>query len=255
MRNFFYLFFALLCFTSCGNGKDEQHSKTIAAHHDSLENKHNPEKSLQHVQYNCPVDSKQTPYHGTLKTAVSWEDKKGKNILIIAERPQYFWKDENKSIGKYCDDPDDNTEVTELFAWQYVFDAQENKWKSLWTLNDFEFGCCDVEMEYVPYTLRISDLDSNGIAESIFTYASSAGDGPIDDFWQGKLILHSDTLKYSIKGNLGNKQTDTNNELIYSKNFDQLSPRFKNYGKQMWKYSDSIQISSYKAKFNSRLTM
>ncbi|HET6991844.1 MAG TPA: hypothetical protein VFJ43_10990, partial [Bacteroidia bacterium] len=122
---------------------------------------------------------------------------------------------------------------------------QENKWKVLWTLNDFEFGCCDVEMEYTPWTLRISDLDSNGVAESIFTYASSAADGPIDNFWQGKLILHLDTIKYSIKGNLGNQNTSESNKLIYSKNFDQLPPALKNYGNQMWKRSDAILDSIY----------
>jgi hypothetical protein len=208
---------------------------------------------LHNVQYNCAVDSKQTPYHGTLKTAVSWDDKKGKNILIIAERPQYFWNDENKAIGKYAEDPDDDTEVAELFVWHYVFYPQENKWKILWTLNDFEFGCCDVEMEYTPWSLRVSDLDSNGIAESIFTYASSGGTGPIDNWWDGKLILHLDTLKYSIKGALGNQDIEKNNELIYSKNFDQLRPVFKNYGNQMWKRSHEIKDSIFNTDYRSKM--
>src|SRR3954469_12890020 len=106
MRNFFFLFIAVLFFISCGDSKNDHHLQAMALHQDSLEKRHAPKTTLHNVQYNCAVDSKQTPYHGTLKTAVSWDDKKGKNILIIAERPQYFWNDENKAIGKYAEDPD-----------------------------------------------------------------------------------------------------------------------------------------------------
>jgi hypothetical protein len=240
-----FAFLLLLLFTSCGEKQKPVHIKEMAAKQDSLSNIQDNKKTIHHLQYNYPIDAKLTAYHGTIKASAAWEDKKGKNILIITERPQYFWQDENKSMEKFAEDPDSDTEVAELFAWHYIFDPQENKWKVLWTLNDFKFSCCDVKMEYTPYTLRISDLDSNGIAESIFTYAYSLGTGPIDNSWKGKLILHTDTLKYSIKGNLGRTTTSEEKKLIYSAGFDQLPPSFKDHSKKTWEYSGHVRDSIY----------
>lgn len=235
--------FTIACNPGTNPDGTEQSSNPDSAKTDSL----NHAVPLSHIVYNCPVDKKATPYQATLKQSVSWEDSRGKNILIITERPQYFWKEENPAIGKYCDSPEDNEEVAEIFAWHYVYNETEKKWKALWTLNDFEFFCCDVNLQFLPGTIRITDLNKDGIGESIFTYISSAGTGPIDNFWSAKQMLHIDSVKYSIKGAMGAEPQYDEQEIetVYSSGFEKLDTLFSNYAKRNWERSDQILDSIF----------
>jgi hypothetical protein len=245
MKKLFY--FICLFFIACGNQQEVNDAKVPASKIDSLKQVVDSPKIVRNIKFDSVVNPDSIPYHGKLKTAVEWEDANGKNILIICERPQYFWADENPSIGKYCQD-DEDSEVAELFAWHYLFNEKEKKWKVYWHLNDFIFGNSDVEMEYLTGTLSITDLDHNGIAESIFTYNTSEGDGPIDNGWDGKMILHIDTVKYSLKGPIGNTSKDLRPDAakpVFSKNYVQLDSSFTNYSMKMWKRSEITRDSLY----------
>ncbi|MDQ3111257.1 MAG: hypothetical protein M3R17_15315 [Bacteroidota bacterium] len=242
-----FLFAACLYSCTAADKKETPGTDTVA-----VQEKH---AFVSDVNYACTINNDSTPYHGTLKASVCWNDGKGKNVLVIAERPQYFWRDENKAMGKLAPD-DESEEVAELFAWHYIYEAKENKWKALWTLNDFIFGCCDVNMEYLPGTLQITDLDTNGVAESIFTYSTSAGTGPIDNPWDGKLMLHVNAEKYSLKGPIGHiASSDQENippQPLFSENFVSADPALKKHALEMWNKSTAVRDSIYQSKFGTQ---
>jgi len=118
------------------------------------------------VNYSFKPDSKLTPYRGKLVTAANWKDANGENIIIISNRPQYFWKEENPEMGKFVKDKENDTEIAEIFGYHYIYDTLLKKWKAYWTIHDFDFYCCDIYLEYQPKSLLITDIDSNRKAET-----------------------------------------------------------------------------------------
>lgn len=123
---------------------------------------------------------------------------RGNNIIIISYRPPYNWKEENPSMAKFAPDDDYSTEITELFAYHYVYNNDLQKWKAYWTLHDFEFGSSGVGMDYQPKSLDISDRDNDGNAESSFFYTIRGGTSRNDCYYSAKLIFHPDVTKYKV---------------------------------------------------------
>jgi len=197
------------------------------------------------ITYNYTPDSKLTPWQGTFKEAVYWKDKRGENIFIISELPQYFWKEIKPGMRKYVEDKDDS-EVAELFAYHYIYNQEIKKWKIYWALNDFRFSNCDVWMKYLPGTLKITDIDENDKGESIFAYYSASCTQTLDLNYHGKLILHIDSLKYSIKGVIGfNRHLEGIAKASeYSENFSQLNRQYKTYFQKMWERTIVIRDST-----------
>jgi len=196
------------------------------------------------VDYNFKVNKKQTPWQGDLIESAYWTDYRGENIVIISELPQYFWEEKKPQYRKLEKDLDD-TEVAELFAYHYIYNKKLKKWKAYWVLNDLKFFCCDVYMNYLPGSLKISDLDSNGKAESVFSYYSCAGTQALDLNYNGKLILHVDSAKYSLKSMIGlyHVREDLDTKKYYSKNFKELDEPFRKYAENMWTRTNVIRDS------------
>ena len=196
------------------------------------------------LQYNYIPELKLKLWEGKMQESAYWKDQRGENILIISELPQYFWKELKPQMAKLGGD-DDNSEVAELFAYHYIYDQKESKWKLYWSLNDFQFSCCDVQMSYLPGSLKITDLDSNGKAESVFTYHTTVGTQSMDLNYDGKLMLHVDSTKYSVKGLVGlfRNRVDPTAKNQYSENFSKSNPSYKTYAENMWKRSLAIRDS------------
>ncbi|GAB4150969.1 MAG: hypothetical protein Fur0041_23320 [Bacteroidia bacterium] len=157
------------------------------------------------ADYMYRPDIGKTPWEGDLYAAVSWNDKRGTNVLIVSGLPQYFWKDYKKELGNLLpeDTRETDQEVTEIFAKHYVWSEAEKKFNIYWEFNDLLFGCCDVWMEYLSNSLEITDINNDGNGEAVFFYASTSGDGKLTKTWDGYQIFHDMTGHFVSKGRVG----------------------------------------------------
>jgi hypothetical protein len=191
------------------------------------------------VNYSFKPDSKLTPYRGKLVTAANWKDANGDNIIIISNRPQYFWKKEKPEMGKFVKDKENDTEVAEIFGYHYIYDSLLKKWKAYWTIHDFDFYCCDIYIEYQPKSLLITDIDSNRKAESSFFYLSYGGTSGIDHYYSAKMLLHVDSVKYKAEGTTGSGKEgiESSGDKVkesYDKKLNTLGESYMTYAKQLW---------------------
>ena len=128
-------------------------------------------------------------YKGKLEIAKEWNDKLGKNLLLISIYDDY--KNGNQIMYGY------------LYVNGYlVWDIKD------WTEVDVEFGTGGVIIEKV----EITDLDSDNISETTIVYMlqSTATDCCYPE--KVKLIMHENDVKYAIRGSTAVKQID--NEYI-----------------------------------------
>lgn len=150
------------------------------------------------------------PFNGRFFSSVSWNDKLGGNIFILSEQ------------GKY----DEGNGRKEVFAYHYV--KKDTSYDLLWQMNDFVDGWgCDLSIQLINFFPLISDIDSNGIAETAIFYSL---DNRCDAApFPAKLIVHERKEKIAIRG-IRNQflgpPADLNNEYLAN---DGLPPmKYKN---------------------------
>jgi hypothetical protein len=126
-------------------------------------------------------------FAGELKEAVRWNDKLGDNIAITSETGKYqntAWKHDNSGSD------------AELFAYHYIVgDTARQTWK----IYDFIKDCdLDMEANFVKGSLRVTDLNKDGVAEVWLMYkVNCAGDvSPVTM----KLIMYEGDKKYAARG-------------------------------------------------------
>jgi hypothetical protein len=138
---------------------------------------------LEFDKNNIPASVK---YKGSIIAGSRWLDKNGENLLVITEsNEQTTEKGNERFLSK------------ELFGYTYLING--NDAALLWDINDFIRECpLDMTLEYIPNSLSVTDLNSNGIAENIFLYKMSCkGDVSPDAL---KLMMHEGVTKYAIRG-------------------------------------------------------
>lgn len=121
------------------------------------------------------------PFDGRLFSSVSWNDKLGGNVLVISESGTY----------------DEGNGRKEIFLYHYL--KRDSIYDVLWQMNDFVDGRgCDLDIQIINFFPLISDIDSNGIAESAIFYSMNnrcdAGAFPVN------LIVHEGKGKFIITG-------------------------------------------------------
>lgn len=173
-------------------------------------------KNLKYETGTLPAGVK---YDGKVVARANWEDKNGRNILIITETEEKKLKEDFR--------------MKELFAYQYVINGNDTK--LLWKVNDFIKDCpVDITLSYLAKSLSVTDLDKNGIAENTFIYIMSCkGDVSPDDM---KLIMHEGTTKYAIRGIMilemeGQKY---GGEMKADASFDNAPKEFLPYATDQW---------------------
>lgn len=128
-------------------------------------------------------------FRGTLYEAWQWTDKTGDNILITSIVPPY--------PDKYKGDDDEEVRTAELHAFH--FQKKDTGYKLLWKISDAEKTCgFDITSGFIKGSTIITDLNNNGIAETTVQYklACRSDVSPANM----KLIMHEDTVKYSLRG-------------------------------------------------------
>lgn len=159
-------------------------------------------------------------YSGKIVAGARWNDKNGENILIITETPVKGTPGDSR--------------MKELFGYHYKISGGETK--LLWKINDFVKDCpVDLTLKYVDESLSITDLDNNGIAESIFLYRMSCkGDVSPDDM---KLLMHENETKYAIRGNMKltiKGEGTYGGEMKVDPAFNNAPKEFLDYAKERW---------------------
>ncbi|MCE3225777.1 MAG: hypothetical protein K0S32_328 [Bacteroidetes bacterium] len=244
---------------SCSEAKREEHSGKNSGK-DSLVVNDVLKKSVTNLNYNFTPDKQKTPWQGTLTASVSWEDANGSNIIIFSEIAEYRYDWQTlkpsmlKHAEKYLKEEDQVAKLSDLglaevFAYHYIFNRTEKKWRLYWTLNDFDFSATDIVMTYNKNSLLISDIDSNGVGESLFTYRRSAGTGTMDHFDMVKMILHADSVKYKIAGPSGYgwemmKRYEKIPKTIFDPKLKSLPLNFQTFFTRKWKVYDSLKCIS-----------
>jgi hypothetical protein len=116
----------------------------------------------------------------------------------------------------------------------------------LWKTNDFVKECpVDVTLEYMPKSISITDLNKNGIAESIFIYRMSCkGDVSADDM---KLLMHEGDTKYAIRGTMNlfiNGEESEKGSMTVDASFDKAPKEFLEFAKAEWKKFQTEKVGN-----------
>lgn len=126
---------------------------------------------------------------GRFEAGRQWRDRNGENLLILTRTPETW--------APAPDEFSDDVRGRELHAYHYI--SAGAAYRLLWHTVDFIRQCGeDVDLRFAPGSLRITDVDADGIAESSFVYSLGCRGGvdPLDL----KLILHEGAAKYAIRG-------------------------------------------------------
>lgn len=126
-------------------------------------------------------------YQGHIVDGAHWRDANGENVLVLTET----------GIPDREKNPDKDFLNAELYAYHYTINS--GKTEMLWSLVDFEHDCdLDLDLRFMPKSLSITDLDADGIAESMLVYKQGCR-GDISPLLM-KLIMHEGKDKYAIRG-------------------------------------------------------
>lgn len=120
--------------------------------------------------------------------------------------------------------------TSKLTAYSFLI-GSDSIIKESWRIRDFAPNVA-TRISYLTNTLSISDIDSDGIAETCFLYCIS---GDCCDPWTVKLILHKNNEKLAIRGEVPLTEEDLDS---YQKNFDPAFEkhqiRIRNYASEKW---------------------
>ncbi len=139
-------------------------------------------------------------YKGSFYQAWQWQDKTGKNLLLLST---YTINIPPKDIGG-------DEKSGELFAKQYIFKEGE-KPNVLWEMYDSRLKCpFDLVCNFI--TSQISDVDNDSIWESTIIYRMAC----VSDVSSStmKLIMHEGKQKYALRGLMIFKIRDMSDSLF-----------------------------------------
>jgi hypothetical protein len=124
---------------------------------------------------------------GDIIEALTWNDSNGQNIFI------------SYSIGPIIREQEYGEPYVskEIYAEQYL--KNNDSTKLLWDILDFKRDCqMHVEVDFIPNSTSITDLDNNGISETTIAYKIACrSDVSLADF---KVLMHENSNKYGLRG-------------------------------------------------------
>ncbi len=230
----FILIFIL--FTGCGNETRKPESAappsvkkdTVKANTNSESRKDSlsPEVSnksdgkLKKISYaiaGIPPDIK---YSGSVVAMSNWDDRLGHNLLFITE---------TKEITS-----DNEFRYKELYGYHYVM--RDTGKSQLWKIHDLVQDCpLDITLHYLENSLKITDLNNNGIGESSFLYKMSCkGDVSPDNL---KFIMHEEKDKYAIRGSMNQEmkgEPPEKGSMKVDSSFNNSPKEFLEFAKEQW---------------------
>lgn len=158
--------------------------------------------------------------------ALKWEDKTGKNVLVLSTKFNY------KTNSGYNSD---------LFAELFVKNG--NSYNLVWTITDYARNCDEIiDDEYVQFGYgapEVTDLNNDGYAEVWVSYRAHCG---FSDKRTAKVIMYENDKKFAARGVYRHETLVSETEQYISKeeiNFDDAfkhaPENFREQVKAMWK--------------------
>jgi hypothetical protein len=178
------------------------------------------------IMYDVKDYLKTLIFDGKFAAGVQWKDINGQNVVVLSESDEKV----KKGKGEY----DDDKRSKELYGYHFII--KDGTAEELWKVQDFVKDCqFDITMEHMNKSLKVTDLDSNGIAETTFIYKLTCRSdvSPADM----KLIMHEGKEKYAIRGEM--EITLPNGEVYggkmnADKSFKNAPESFLKFAKKHW---------------------
>jgi hypothetical protein len=119
---------------------------------------------------------------GNIVNGLHWTDRDGEHWLVLTEVPAHA---------------DTEAMSAELYAYDFVTDGAT--FQQVWMTQDFVKNCdLDMTCAYVPGSMLLSDMDSDGQAETMFIYRTACRGDPSPP--TQKLLMHEGAVKYALRG-------------------------------------------------------
>lgn len=191
-----------------------------------------PEMEQQVVEINQQkFDVNELPlldYKGTIVDGKRWIDANGENIILLSHEELIETENEES--------------MEQLYAYQYI--KKGDKFELTWKIYDFmqAESWMDIYAKFIPQTLAISDIDGNGIAETMFMYGLFAGTDVSPA--TVKLMMHEEDKKYALRGlqviDIGGDEL-IGGDYEIDKAFKNAPDSFLDLAKKHW--DDNIRVS------------
>ncbi|WP_026994414.1 M949_RS01915 family surface polysaccharide biosynthesis protein [Flectobacillus major] len=159
---------------------------------------------------------------GKVVDAIRWQDSQGDNLVFLSV--------ERKTV-KSKDAPSGEAENALLHAYQYL--KQDNSYLLTWELKDAILACpLDVTADFVPKSLAVTDLNTNGIGEVLFLYKTACRADVSSAAL--KLLLYEQKKKYMLRGDTYLKSMNEGGKYTIDKSFQTAPKVFLEYAKKQW---------------------
>ena len=163
-------------------------------------------------------------YQGKIVNGARWIDSNGENFLLLTQTGKFPSTGKCVVAGEPCFD-------AEVYAYDFV--KKDNKVSLLWKITDFERNCSfDLYASFLKEALFITDLDSNGVAESLFLYKHSCRSDVSPAVL--KLIMHEGVTKYAIRGTTKSAGDSGGGAMNIDPAFKQAKPELRNFAFEKW---------------------
>jgi hypothetical protein len=169
-------------------------------------------------------------YKGAVQHLYRWNDKLGDNWLVLTVTDDIPSKAKTSGFDEDCDG-----ECTDRELYAYHFLGMDSL---TWKVQDFERACnWDNLVEYRPKSIKITDLDSNGVAEVWMMYSMTCTSDVSPRTL--KLIMYQGKSKAAIRGTSQSAKNMIDKEYggKYSpdKQFLSLPLKLRQFGEKLWK--------------------
>jgi hypothetical protein len=172
--------------------------------------------SLELLAFDTTQMPKVLQWQGDLMDGGHWRDRNGEHWLLISQVFEGELSDKSLSAA--------------LFATCYVL--RKGVWESYWAIKEYNQDYFSAP-QYVHQSLKISDLDKDGLAESFFIYQIEPdGSAPT----AVKMMLHVKGQKYALRGQLAGMDYDRGKveERHFDPAFKMIDPLFRDYALESW---------------------
>ena len=167
-------------------------------------------------------------FTGTATKMAEWDDANGHNTLILTLED---------ATEEYSEEWQELTGFQNLYAYHYI--VKDGGTPSLlWKVQDFVEECAfDIMLYHMDDALEITDLDDDGIAESLFIYrADCVSDvSPLGM----KLMMHEHDIKYALRGNsrvypMGETELPAGGDFVPDPAFNDAPSIFLEFASEKW---------------------
>ena len=209
-----FMFFANCQQNTTNNTQEQQNQQQATPQTTQQQQEEAANKIVEH-EFN-EQETSGLDYKGAIVTGKHWEDKSGEHLLILTRTE--------------VEELENDAAIQEIFGYHFL--KEKDTYQQLWRVYDFTKDqlWMDITAKHLPKSLALTDVDENGIAETLFMYYLFAG----TDVSPGtvKLMMHEGKQKYALRGS--NRIAGEGGDYKIDKAFNDAPDGFLKTAKQHW---------------------